>query len=289
MAKESFETYRPLLFSIAYRMLGSAMDAEDIVQEAYLRYQKMPPDSIESPKAFLGTMVTRLCLNQLDSARARREGYIGPWLPEPVLTGPDALASSPASLLHQRESISIAFLVLLENLTPAERTVFLLREVFDYPYAEIAPIVGKTESTCRQLFSRAKRHIAAHRPRFETSPEEHARILGGFMRAVEGGELEPLTDILAEDVTLWADSDGKIRGAITRPIFGRDAVIRFMGGIRHFAPEGAVVEMPEVNGGPAAILRYASGAPFVVVTCTVNDGHIQALHIVGNPDKLKLV
>src|SRR5258707_54765 len=164
-AKE-FETYRPLMFSIAYRMLGSAMEAEDILQEAFLRYQTVPPETIRSPRAFLSTVVTRLCLNQLDSARAKREAYIGPWLPEPMLTEGETeqpLNTPPASPAQQaelHESLSLAFLALLEQLTPAERAVFLLREVFDYDYGEIAEILEKDEAACRQIFSRAKKHIA---------------------------------------------------------------------------------------------------------------------------------
>ena len=203
-----FESYRPLMFSIAYRMLGSVTEAEDIVQEAYLRYQAMPPDQIVSHKAFLSTIVTRLCLNQLQSARAQREAYIGPWLPEPVLTGVDERFAPPQHAeLH--ESLALAFLVLLEQLTPVERAVFLLREVFDYDYAEIAAIVGKAEAACRQLFSRAKRHIAAGRPRFTPSPEAHRQIFTQFLRAVEQGELDGLMQLLADDVELWVDGGGK--------------------------------------------------------------------------------
>jgi RNA polymerase sigma-70 factor (ECF subfamily) len=160
-----FENYRPLMFAIAYRMLGSAADAEDIVQDAYLRYQAVPPETIVSPKALLSTIETRLSLTRLQSAHIQRETYIGPWLPEPVLTDHDS-RSSPAEQLNLQDSLSMAFLVLLEELTPLERAVFLLREVFDYEYAEIAEMVGREETTCRQLLSRAKKHIAAHRPRF---------------------------------------------------------------------------------------------------------------------------
>jgi len=169
---DQFEAHRPLMFSIAYRMLGSAMEAEDIVQEAYVRYQALSPQTVRSPKAFLSTVVTRLCLNQLESARAKREVYIGPWLPEPVLTesgaamASEAGTSSPSHQVELRESISFAFLLLLEQLTPVERAAFLLREVFDYEYGEIAEILDKDEAACRQILSRAKKHIVEHRPRF---------------------------------------------------------------------------------------------------------------------------
>jgi RNA polymerase sigma-70 factor (ECF subfamily) len=182
-----FEIYRPLMFSIAYRMLGSATDAEDIVQEAYLRYQTTQLDQIVSHKAFLTTVVTRLCLNQLQSAHSQRETYIGPWLPEPMLT--DAL---PAQQTELHDSLSLAFLTLLEQLTPQERAVFLLREVFDYEYIEIAQIIGKTEPACRQMYSRAKKHITEHRPRFKPTPEVHRQILDQFVQAVETGDLESL-------------------------------------------------------------------------------------------------
>src|SRR5215510_14533021 len=174
-----FEAYRPLMFSLAYRMLGSVTEAEDIVQEAYLRYQATPTDQIVSHKACLSTIVTRLCLNQLQSARALREAYIGPWLPEPVLTGVDE-RFAPMQQAELHESLALAFLVLLEQLTPTERAVFLLREVFDYDYAEIATIVGKAEAACRQVLSRAKKHIADARPRFNPSPEAHHQILDQF-------------------------------------------------------------------------------------------------------------
>src|SRR5262245_10595692 len=171
-----FETYRPLLFSIAYRMLGSATDAEDIVQEVYLRYQATAPDQIVSPKAFLSTVVTRLCLNQLRSAKVQRESYLGPWLPEPMLTGlDDRFAPTQQAELH--ETLSLAFLVLLEQLTPVERAVFLLRDVFDYDYKEIAPIIGKTESACSQLFHRARYRIGDIGPRFTPKTSAHRRIL----------------------------------------------------------------------------------------------------------------
>src|SRR3954466_16146302 len=203
-----FEAYRPLMFSIAYRMLGSVTEAEDIVQEAYLRYQATPTDEIVSHKAFLSTIVTRLCLNQLQSARAQREAYIGPWLPEPVLTGVDE-RFAPLQQAELHESLALAFLVLLEQLTPLERAVFLLREVFDYDYAEIAAIVGKAEAACRQLLRRAKQHIADHRPRFKPTPEAHRQILTHFLQAVGSGELAGLLAMLADDVELWADGGGK--------------------------------------------------------------------------------
>jgi RNA polymerase sigma-70 factor (ECF subfamily) len=278
---DDFETYRPLMFSIAYRMLGSAMEAEDIVQEAYLRYQRM--QDIDSPKAFLSAVVTRLCLNQLQSARARRETYIGPWLPEPVLTAP-----SPAAKLSADESISMAFLVLLENLTPPQRAVFLLREVFDYEYAEIAAILDKEEAACRQLFSRAKKHLAEHRPRFRPSPEAHRQMLERFMNAVGAGDMDGLTQLLADNVTMWADGGGKARGAATRPLVGAEAVAQFVIASTRLPQVSYIAEINEVNGEPAAILRAGDQA-LAVLMITVREGRIQELRIIGNPDKLQRI
>ena len=201
----TFQQHRPLLFSIAYRMLGSVTDAEDILQDAYLRFQSAPLTAIESPKAYLSTIVTRLCLNHLTSARAQREMYVGPWLPEPILGTDQPELGNPEAQADRNESVSMAFLVLLERLTPAERAVFLLREVFEYEYDEIAGMLEKSEGACRQLFSRAKDRITANRRRFQVSPEEHRRLLEEFMRAAVNGDLHNLTNLLAEDATIWAD------------------------------------------------------------------------------------
>jgi len=184
---ESFESYRPYLFSIAYRMLGSAMDGEDMVQETYLRYQGTPPETIRSLKAYLTTIIIRLCVDQLHLARRKRELYVGPWLPEPILTAATPASEDPAERVEREESISLAFLVLLEELQPFERAVFLLREVFAYEFAEIATMLDKREAACRRSFSRAKLHLRAHRPRFPASPETHQQLLGGFFRAAQGG------------------------------------------------------------------------------------------------------
>src|SRR2546428_43888 len=185
---ESFETYRTYLFSIAYRMLGSAMDAEDIVQETYLRYQAAKPETIHSLKAYLTTILTRLCMDQLQLARRKREQYVGPWLPEPILTEETPDAANPEKRVETQESISLAFLVLLEQLQPFERAVFLLREVFAYEFAEIAAMLGKSEAACRRSFSRAKQHLSEHRPRFPASPQTHRQMLTGFFQAAQGGD-----------------------------------------------------------------------------------------------------
>src|SRR5437868_11423950 len=255
---EAFESYRSYLFAIAYRMLGSAMDAEDMVQETYLRYSATPKDSITSLKAFLTTIITRLCMDQLHLARRKRDVYLGPWLPEPLIT-PEALkAVSLEERVDQEESISLAFLLLLEQLQPIERAVFLLREVFEYDYAEIATFLGKSEAACRQWFSRAKKHLADHRPRFQAPVDSQKHLLTGFLQAIQAGEMTALMNLLAEDVTFWGDGGGKVKGAAERPIIGRLAVARFFmqtGNVfRRTLPQDARVELAEVNRQPALII-----------------------------------
>jgi RNA polymerase sigma-70 factor (ECF subfamily) len=283
----TFQQYRPLLFAIAYRMLGSAAEAEDIVQDAYLRFQAASLEGVESPKAYLSTIVTRLCLNQLTSARARRETYLGPWLPEPILSANYPELADPETRFSDYESISIAFLTLLEKLTPAERAVFILHEVFDYEYKEIAHILGKSEAACRKLFSRAKGYLAENRPRFKASPEEHRRLLEQFMWAAGNGDLEGLTALLAEDVTFWADGGGKVRGAALQPVHGRAAVARFVLGVSsRFAPAGARLLVADVNGKPTLLICYEDGAPAIVISLEVGEGRIQSIWAIANPDKL---
>jgi len=282
---ESFESYRPYLFSIAYRMLGSAMDGEDMVQETYLRYQGTPPETIRSLKAYLTTILTRLCMDQLQLVRRKRELYVGPWLPEPILTAPTPASEDPAERIDREESISLAFLALLEQLQPFERAVFLLREVFAYEFAEIATMLDKSEVACRRSFSRAKKHLSEHRPRFPASPETHRQMLTGFLQAAQGGDMIPLMDLLAENVTLWADAGGKIKQAALRPLVGRDAVARFSLGTVRFLPEDSRVELAEVNGQAAVIIR-TDGQALLVLTIEVEAEQIQAIRIIANPEKL---
>jgi RNA polymerase sigma-70 factor (ECF subfamily) len=286
---ESFETYRTYLFAIAYRMLGSAMDAEDMVQETYLRYQSTPKDSITSLKALLTTIISRLCVDQLHLARRKREQYLGPWLPEPIITADHLQVSSPEERVDREESISMAFLLLLEQLQPVERAVFLLREVFEYDYAEIASFLGKSEVACRQWFSRAKKHLADHRPRFQASPETQKQMLIRFQQALQAGEMAPLMNMLAEDVTFWADGGGKVKGVATQQLFGRQSVASFVLSnspiFRQTLPADAHVELAEVNGQPALITRSAERA-FAVLTIDVEAEQIKAIRFVANPDKL---
>jgi RNA polymerase sigma-70 factor (ECF subfamily) len=276
---ETFESYRPMMFAIAYRMLGSAMEAEDIVQETYLRYQSTPPENIRSLKAFLGTVVTRLCLDQMKSAGSQREEYVGPWLPEPLLM-------TEANKVFDYESISMAFLLILENLSPVERAVFLLREVFDYDYAEIGAMLGKDETACRQLFSRAKKHISEQRPRFKTTPEAHQQMLMRFLQAIQVGEIDGLMSLLAEGVTTWSDGGGKVNTAL-RPIYGRDKVARYFLGATKKLPASLTFELKEVNGKIALVSKYKDGSVQSVLTIESDGQLIHNIRIILNPDKLK--
>ena len=279
---EHFDLHRPLLFSIAYRMLGSVMDAEDIVQEAFVRWQQAPEAEVRSPKAYLSALVTRLCIDQLRSARTQREEYVGPWLPEPL---PSERASDVAHTAVLEESLSIAFLVLLESLTPTERAVFLLREVFDYDYDEISHLVGKSEANCRQIAHRAREYVAARRPRFERSPEQEERLTGSFLEACTYGDMEGLLELLAEDIVLWSDGGGKARAALN-PIRGSDRVARFFLGILGKTPPGLVVRQTWVNGQPGITGYYADGQPQSVTTFDIAGERIRAIHILVNPEKL---
>jgi RNA polymerase sigma-70 factor (ECF subfamily) len=225
---DPFAELRPLLFSIAYRMLGSASEAEDIVQEAFLRYHRETAAGVEvdSPKSYLSAITTRLCIDHLRSARVRRESYVGTWLPEPLLTDEEADVARHA---ETADSLSMGFLVLLESLTPVERAVFLLREVFEYEYDEIASVVGKSEENCRQIAVRARRHVQAGRPRFEASKAQREELANRFFQAVVDGDVEELVGMLAADVVAYADGGGRAT-AFPRPVHGRDKVLRLMGG-----------------------------------------------------------
>src|SRR5437667_9195014 len=247
-------------------MLGSAMGAADMVQGTYLRYQTTPADPIRSLKADLTTIITRLCVDQLQLARRKREVYVGPWLPEPILTTTTAASEDPVERVEREESMSLAFLALLEELQPFERAVFLLHEVFGYDFAEIATMLDKSEAASRRSFSRAKLHLREHRPRFGASAETHRQLLSGYFQAVETGEMAPLMNLLSENVTLWADGGGKVKGAATRPLTGREVVARFSVGARQrfVPPAGAHIEMAVVNGETALVIRVGTQAVFVL-------------------------
>ncbi|RPJ24761.1 MAG: RNA polymerase sigma-70 factor [Chloroflexi bacterium] len=282
---QKFETQRALMFSIAYRMLGSVAEAEDILQEAFLRYQNTSRAEIVSTKAFLSAVVTRLCINRLTSAQNQRETYLGPWLPEPILTMP-AESADAVQRLELHESLSMAFLILLEQLTPFERAVFLLRQVFDYEYQEIAEVIGRDEGACRQLFSRAKKHIAENRPRFKPNPEAQREMLERFIAAVRAGEVEGLLQLLSADVRLWIDGGGKARGAALEPLHGREAVARFVIAAPRLAMGPLEPHIVMVNGEPALLLRTEGQARFVVMI-SVDQTNVSEIRIMGNPDKLK--
>lgn len=280
---DTFDSTRPLLFSIAYRMLGSVMDAEDVVQDAYLRWQDAPEAEVRSPRAYLTTIVTRLAINQLRSARHRREAYVGPWLPEPLVT---ETVPDPSGSIELAESLSMAFLVLLERLSPIERAVFLLREVFDFDYAEIGRIVDKSEVNCRQLFARAKKHVGATRARFAPDEKQASRLVAEFTRATNDGDVEGLVALLAEDITLWADGGGQVPGAARKPVHGRDAVARFViGTTRRFVGARTNIRAATINGQPGFI-AYAGTHAQAALIFDIRDGHIKTVYAIGNPEKL---
>jgi RNA polymerase sigma-70 factor (ECF subfamily) len=281
------EELRPGAFAVAYRMLGSVSEAEDIVQEALLRLHLRirEGERIESPRAYLSTVVTRLCIDQLRSARVRRESYVGEWLPEPLVN--DA-RSDPAGHAETADSLSLAFLVLLENLTPEQRAAFLLREVFDYPYQEIADIIGTSEDNTRQLVSRARKHVDAGRPRFEASAERRDQLASSFLAALRSGDLQALEELLAHDVVVHADGGGRVR-AIARPVYGRSRVARLLRRVVQAAEPfgGWVFHQVQVNGQPGAMRTDAAGKLTEVLVLDIADGHIQALRAIANPDKLR--
>jgi RNA polymerase sigma-70 factor, ECF subfamily len=281
-ASETFERHRSLLFSISYRMLGSVMEAEDVVQEAFLRWQGASGREIHAPKSYLSTVVTRLSIDRLRSAKARREEYVGPWLPEPLAIGE---GSDVADALD--ETLSMAFLVLLESLTPVERAVFLLREVSDYDYEEISHLVGKSETNCRQIAHRARGYVAARRPRFERSPEQQERLTERFVEACSTGDMPALLELLAEDITLWSDGGGRVRAALN-PIYGPEKVTRFLLGVLRKTPPTFVSRLARVNGQPG-IVGYVEGRPVRVLTLDTESGRIRAIRIVVNPEKLRTI
>jgi RNA polymerase sigma-70 factor (ECF subfamily) len=282
---EAYASLRPLLFSIAYRMLASVSEAEDVVQEAFLRYERALAEgtAIESPKAFLSAVVTRLSIDQLRSARARRETYVGEWLPEPLVTSDD----DPAAHAEEADSLSMAFLLLLERLSPVERAVFLLHDLFGYGYDEVAEIVGKSEANCRQLASRARRHIESGKPRFEASRKERDELAARFLAAVTDGDLDSLVETLAADVVVYGDGGGKAP-QWTAPIVGVERVARLFAGIgRQMRELGVHVEPRRVNGQPGAIFLDAEGRLTNVWSLDIVDGAVQTVRSVINPDKLQ--
>jgi RNA polymerase sigma-70 factor (TIGR02957 family) len=283
-----YEELRPPAFAIAYRMLGSVSEAEDVVQEGLLRLHRTleSGEQIESPRAYVSTVVTRLSIDQLRSARVRRETYTGEWLPEPLVAAEEG---DPAWEAELADSLSFAFLVVLESLSPEQRAAFLLREVFDYPYDRIADIVGKSEDNVRQLTARARRHVEEHKPRYEPSLELRNELAQRFIAAAREGELEELEELLAEDVVLHGDGGGKAP-AIARPLEGRDRVAKTVVTWMRVAERAGGIEFRpvEVNGQPGALaIDVLEQKMFGVMVFDIADGRIQAINSVVNPDKLR--
>ena len=287
MTEEDFEALRGSAFAIAYRMLGSVSEAEDMVQEGFLRLHRARAggERIESPRAYLSTVVSRLSLDHLRSARVRRETYVGEWLPEPLVASAD---DDPARKAEMADSLSLAFLVLLESLSPEQRAAFLLREVFDEPYDRIAEIVGTSEQNARQLATRARRHVEERRPRFEASREQREELATRFFAAAEEGDLEGLEKLLADDVVLHSDGGGK-GPALKRALHGRARVARtLIAGLRAATHIGGITSRREqVNGQPGAIFSDRDGRLIAVTILDVADGQIQSVSSIVNPDKLR--
>ncbi|MCB0221873.1 MAG: RNA polymerase sigma-70 factor [Chrysiogenetes bacterium] len=277
-----FDQHRPMLFALAYRMLGSASDAEDIVQEAWLRWERT--NNVERPRSWLASVVSNLCIDQLKSARSRREQYVGPWLPEPLVIDQSPLADEKTELA---ESVSMAFLVLLESLSPLERAVFLLREVFDYDYAELAQILGRSEESCRQLLSRARSYLKDKRPRFETNEQEQQQIVGRFLQAAMSGDLKGLESLLAQNAVALSDGGGK-RHAARVPVIGAAKIAKFVLGIARVNTEELEYRFGRVNHQPALLL-YSKGEPYSVQMFSIENGKIARIHSVLNPDKLRAI
>ncbi len=278
-----FEEHRPTLARLAYRMLGSLPDADDIVQDAYLRWSLEDREGVRSPRAYLSAIVTRLCIDRRQSIEERKKTYIGPWLPDPIIEAAD----DPAGRLEAAESVSMALLLVLESLSPVERAAYLLRRVFDHGYAEIAGILGKSEVACRQLVSRAEEHIRRRRPRFEARPEEAERLTTAFLEACSSGDLQALLDVLAPDAVFYSDGGGKVPAALA-PVIGADKIARLFLGILKKAPDGLELRGVLVNGQPGLLARI-DGQVIQVMTFDVDDGRIAACFAVRNPDKLARV
>ncbi|MDD7967253.1 RNA polymerase sigma-70 factor [Actinomycetospora lemnae] len=285
MTTDAFTAQRPRLFGLAYRLLGSAHDAEDVVQDAWLRWAGHEQE-VDNPAAWLTTVVTRLCLNRLDSARARRETYVGPWLPEPILTTDPA--TGPAATVEERESVSLALLTTLERLTPPERAVYVLREAFGHSHAEVAAVLDVTEAGSRQLHTRARRHLAAVPTQVPTTPPtdpaDVGPLLARFVAAAREGDVAGLEALLAADVTVWSDGGGKVSAA-RRPVRGRDAVARFLVGILGARRPRRTGAAAEINGAPAA-LAFVDGVLDGVMTIEPAGEQVATVRILRNPEKL---
>ncbi|MFV2179098.1 RNA polymerase sigma-70 factor [Actinomadura sp. LOL_011] len=284
-ADETFEEHRGLLFAVACRMIGTAADSEDAVQDAWLRWSAADRSDVRDPRGYLVRITTNIALDRLRSARAQRETYVGPWLPEPMLTARDVADDAELA-----ESVSMALLVVLETLSPLERAVFVLKEAFGYPYAEIAAALDRSEASVRQLGTRARRHVEARRPRFTAGGAERRAATDRFLDAVMGGDVNRLMEVLAPDVTLWTDGGGKVRAAL-RPIVGVEKVARFIGAVAgesYAGVDAADMRMrrTDVNGRPALVIEGPDRAISAVTVEFDEEGRVDAIHMVANPDKL---
>lgn len=290
-ALDAFDRHRRLLFSVAYQMLGSVADAEDAVQDAWLRWSAADRSDLVDERAYLVRIISRLALDRMDSARARRESYVGPWLPEPLLTGASPVAAAPQASQPEDaaeigEQVSLALLVVLETLGPAERAVFVLREVFGMSVAEVAGVLNRSEAAVRQMAHRAREHVHARQPRFDTDPREQRQVTERFLAAAVNGDVESLLAAMAPGVVLIADGGGKVTAA-RRPIVGADKVARFLAAV---APQGVHlpglrVEVTDINGAPA-VVAWTEGAPFMALQLVLVDGLVDQVLYVANPDKL---
>lgn len=282
----AFEPHRRHLTGLAYRMLGTLSEAEDVVQDAYLRWHGADRGAVDNPRAYLSRVVTRLCLDQLKSARARRERYVGSWLPEPVLDDAALAVDAPGEIAAD---LSVALLLALERLSPLERAAFLLHDVFDMDYAEVAATLDRNEAACRQLAARARAHVREARPRFAVSADDGERIAAAFLAAAQSGDTGRLAELLAADAVLWSDGGGK-KAAALNPIHGADRIARFFAGIvgKGAAPALRSVRRARVNGLPGAVAIEVDGSPYVVAV-EVRAGKVAAVYILRNPDKLRHV
>lgn len=286
-----FEGQRELLFAVAYRILGTRADTEDVLQEAWLRWSRVQPGAVDDPRGYLVRLVTNQAIDQLRRVRARRESYVGPWLPEPLLTGFEVSGqvASEGGLEVSRqvelaESVSMGLLVVLETLAPVERAVFVLHEAFGYTYDEIGTILRRTERAVRQLAYRARQHVQARRPRQRPTSREHREVTERFLAAAVGGDLRALLDLLAPDVTMWADADGRSETP-RKALRGASVVAHYLASVRAFWPDGLAVEVVEVNAGPGAVVT-SHGRPYVVFALELDESRVRMIRAVLNPDKL---
>lgn len=277
-----FAEHRNLLFAIAYRMLGLVMDAEDMVQESFLKWHEVCADSIASPKGYLTTMITRLCIDHLRSARVQREEYIGPWLPSPIFTD----TATPEETVEQHASISMAFLIMLERLSPVERAVFLLREVFDYDYATIADIVEKSEASCRQIMRRARQHLDEKEARFAPAIDVQEKLLQQFLDLVTTGQTETLLSLLTDDIVAYSDGGGKVAAA-RKPIYGAQLVARFMVGLNKWATSDTQITLRQVNRQMALHVSIGGELFSIFMFEFTSVGQLSKIYAVANPDKLQ--